>query len=54
MSFLYLLAGAVVVFFTIITLIVLGQEVSALLSAAIFLGLLYGAWKLFQAKVTRL
>lgn len=50
---LYLSVGSAVAFLTVIALIVLGQEVSALLSLVLFLAILYGCWKLFQYRITR-
>ncbi len=49
----YLLLGAAAAFFTIIALIVLGQEVSALLAIAVFFAIIYGCWKFFQYRITR-
>lgn len=50
---LYLLLGSAVAFITVIALIVLGQEVSAWLSLAVFAAILFGCWKLFQYRITR-
>jgi len=53
MMVVYLLLGAAAAFFAVIALIVLGQEVSALLAIGVFMAILYGCWKLFQYRITR-
>ncbi|MBL7999029.1 MAG: hypothetical protein JNL32_10375 [Candidatus Kapabacteria bacterium] len=54
MSFLYLIAIATVVFFLTITLVVIAQEISIILSVVIFAAALYGAYKLAGNRLTRL
>lgn len=56
MATLYLLGITVVVFFTIITLIVIGEETpyGIALSVALFSAIVYGCWRVFKATVMRL
>ncbi|GAB1430501.1 hypothetical protein MASR2M18_13340 [Ignavibacteria bacterium] len=56
MATLYLLGITAAVFFIVITLIVIGQEIpyGIVLSAALFAVIVYGGWRIFKATVMRL
>ncbi|NQW29243.1 MAG: hypothetical protein HQ472_01860 [Ignavibacteria bacterium] len=54
MAALWISVISVATFFATIALIVLGQEIHPLLSVVLFIVISFGAFKLFQAKITRL
>ncbi len=54
MAALYILLVAAAAFFSTITLVVIGQEISPILSIVLFIGLVaLGVW-LFKTRVTRI
>mgnify|MGYP000213686351 FL=1 len=54
MAALVILLIAVITYFLTITLVVVGEEVHPLVSAALFIVVGYGAFRLFQSRLTRL
>jgi hypothetical protein len=54
MAALWILILIVATYLITISLVVIGQEVHVTAAIALFVGVAYGAYKLFQARLTRL
>ena len=54
MNFVYLAVVTVAVFFVTVSLVVIGQEVSAPLAIVLFVGVFYGSLKLVTRRLTKL
>ncbi len=54
MAALWILILIVATYLITISLVVIGQEIHVTVALALFLGVAYGAYKLFQTRLTRL
>lgn len=54
MAALWILILIVATYLITISLVVIGQEIHVTVALALFLGVVYGAYKLFQTRLTRL
>lgn len=54
MAFLWIALIAVLTFVITISIVVIGEEFSPIVAALIFIAVGYGAYKLFQTRLTRL